>query len=215
LADVNDFYAKRLGVDPAADGSGFAVGISDLVFHGDAGTPFYHFALLVPGDRFDAALAWARELVELLPGGDIDDVVFDFDSWSAHAVYFLDPAGNIVELIAHHGLSEGGASGAFDPSELLGVSEVGLVGDPIEIASGLERIGLRLWDGALLPGRLAFFGERGRTFIVTAAEHGWLPTDRPAKQHPVDVVIAGLPAGEVTASGHRIRSIGPVNFRAR
>jgi len=27
--------------------------------------------------------------------------VFDFENWDARAVYFLDPAGSIVELIAH------------------------------------------------------------------------------------------------------------------
>ena len=78
-----------------------------------AGAPFYHFALLVPGDRFDAALAWARERVELLPDRETGEVVFDFTNWDARAVYFHDPAGNIVELIAHRGIGEGGVTGPF------------------------------------------------------------------------------------------------------
>ena len=55
------------------------VGETRLRFRTEDGDPFYHFALLVPGDRFDAALAWARERVEVL--GD----VFDFDNWDALA----------------------------------------------------------------------------------------------------------------------------------
>lgn len=205
LADLEDFYANQLGMERAA--GGFRIGVSELVFRGAAGEPFYHYALLVPGDRFSAALIWARDRIDLLLGGDVDEVVFDFDNWNAQAFYFHDPAGNIVELIAHRALGETGKTEAFDASELLGISEVGLVGDPGEIAISLERLGLRLWDGARLPGRLAFFGERGRTFIAAAEGRGWLPTGRPAEGHPVDVVITGSPEGEVTASGHRIRRL--------
>ncbi len=205
LADLEDFYANQLGMERAA--GGFRIGVSELVFRGAEGEPFYHYALLAPGDRFSAALIWARDRIDLLLGGDIDEVVFDFDNWNAHAFYFHDPAGNIVELIAHRALGETGKTGAFDASELLGISEVGLVGDPGEIAISLEQLDLRLWDGALLPGRLAFFGERGRTFIVAAEERGWLPTGRAAEGHPVDVVVTGPAEGEVTASGHRIRRV--------
>ena len=49
-----------------------------LVFTPAGGEPFYHFAFLVPGDRFDAARAWAARRAELLPGGDVDGVVFGF-----------------------------------------------------------------------------------------------------------------------------------------
>ena len=55
--------------------------------------PYYHFALLVPGDRFDAALAWARDRVELLPDRETGEVVFDFANWDAMAIYFHDPGG--------------------------------------------------------------------------------------------------------------------------
>src|SRR5690242_17559175 len=80
-------------------------GETTLLFRAADDEPFYHFALLVPGDRFDAAHAWADERFELVGG------VFDFDNWDARAVYFLDPAGNIVELIAHRGLEENGQEG--------------------------------------------------------------------------------------------------------
>ena len=90
------------------------VGETVLEFRAGGGSPFYHFALLVPGDRFEAALAWAGDRVELLPDRETGDVVFDFTNWDAKAVYFHDPAGSIVELIAHRGRRRGEArSGAF------------------------------------------------------------------------------------------------------
>jgi hypothetical protein len=182
-------------------------GSTALVFEEAAGSPFYHFAFLVPGDRFDAALRWAQGNVEVLPDTETGEPVFDFDNWNARAFYFHDPAGNIVELIAHHGWCKSGAQGEFDPAELLGVSELGLIGDGDEIAAALGRLGLALWDGALAPGGLAFFGERARVLIVAEPGRGWLPTGRPAESHPVDVVIAGLPAGEAVAGPHRIRCV--------
>jgi hypothetical protein len=188
--DLQDFYGGVLGLP--LDGGATVIGETRLDFRVEDGGAFYHFALLVPGDRFEAALAWARERVELL--GD----VFDFDNWDALAVYFHDPAGNIVELIAHHGLAENARSGEFAAEELVGLSELGIVGDPAELLEQLEAAGLELWDGTIdEPGRLAFVGERGRTLILAPPGRGWLPTGRPAEEHPVDVRVEGVTSSPI------------------
>jgi len=181
-AGLSEFYRDVLGLP--LDGDAIVVGETRLTFEpGDDGA-FYHFALLVPGDRFDAALAWAREHVELL--GD----VFEAEAWDARAVYFHDPADNIVELIAHRGLEENGRSGAFAADELVGFSELGLVGDPPHELRLLESRGLRLWDGTIdEPDRLAFVGEPGRTLILAPTGRGWMPLGRPAEPHPVDFTL--------------------------
>jgi hypothetical protein len=180
--DLRDFYGGELGLP--LDGETIVVGETRVKFRVEAGGAFYHFALLVPGDRFDAALAWAGERVELL--GD----VFDFDFWDARAVYFHDPAGSIVELIAHHGLDGNGHSDAFSPEELVGMSEVGVVGDPPELLRELEAAGLELWDGEVdAPDGLAFVGEKGRTLILARPGRGWLPTGRPSEPYPVELVL--------------------------
>ena len=174
-----DSYAGTLGLP--TEGDAVVVGETTLRFEPGDRESFYHFALLVPGDRFDAALAWAGERVELL------GAVFDFEDWDARAVYFHDPAGNIVELIAHHGLEDNGRDGPFAAEELVGFSELGLVGDKRGLLRGLEAQGLELWDGEREePDRLAFVGEKGRTLILAAPGRGWLPTGRPAEAHPVD-----------------------------
>jgi hypothetical protein len=207
LAVLAAYYTTTLGARKDADQSGVTIGLTALSFNGSSvGRPFYHFAFLVPGDRFDAAFSWAQSRLELLPESEAGEVVFDFENWEARAFYFHDPADNIVELIAHNGVGESGASGPFDPRELLGLSELGLIGKSAEIAHGLEAIGLRLWDGVLSPGRLAFFGERTKTLIVAEPGRGWLPTGRPAEAHPADLMIAGIPAAEITVGAYRIRS---------
>jgi catechol 2,3-dioxygenase-like lactoylglutathione lyase family enzyme len=181
--DLRDFYGGELGLP--IDAGTIVVGETRLRFEVEEGGAFYHFALLVPGDRFDAALAWAEQRVELL--GD----VFEFENWDAKAVYFHDPAGNIVELIAHQGLEQNGRSGRFAADELIGFSELGMVGDTPTLLRQLETEGLALWSGTVdEPDRLAFVGEKARTLILAPPGRGWLPTDRPAEPHPVEYVLA-------------------------
>jgi len=165
LAELERFYAGMTGE-------------TELQFRAGDAAPFYHFALLVPGDRFDAAHAWAGARFELVGG------VFDFEDWDARAVYFLDPAGNVVELIAHRGLEENGRTGAFVAEEIVGFSELGIVGNRAE---WLRIFGLPLWSGTIDdPERLAFVGEKGRTLILAEEGRGWLPTGRAAEIHPVE-----------------------------
>ncbi|HJQ73853.1 MAG TPA: hypothetical protein VJ814_03130 [Gaiellaceae bacterium] len=181
-AGLAGFYGDVLELP--VDGDTIRIGETALHFVPADGDPFYHFALLVPGDRFDAALAWADERVELLGG------VFDSEEWDSRAVYFHDPAGNILELIAHHELEANGRSGDFAAEELVGFSELGIVGDRRQLLAELEPVGIALWDGTLdEPNRLAFVGEKGRTLILAPPGRGWVPTDRPAEPHPAELAL--------------------------
>lgn len=210
LGEVADFYARQLAFDRHAlstDRIEFAIGETALEFVARADEPFYHFALLVPGNRFGEALEWASARAELLPHGRSGEVVFEFENWDAQACYFEDPAGNIVELIAHHGIGETSMRGSFGAPELIGLSELGLVGDPPAMAEPLAtRLGLALWGGTIEePGNLAFIGEKARTLILSPAGRGWLPTGRPAELHAVDVLLSGRPQGQTRLEGSRYR----------
>jgi catechol 2,3-dioxygenase-like lactoylglutathione lyase family enzyme len=192
LRELDEFYGVRLGLERLQE-SEFKVGESKLAFFAGSGEPFYHFALLVPGNRFEAALDWIGERIELLPDRETGEVVFDFDNWDALACYFNDPAGNIVELIAHRGIEESAADGPFTAQELIGLSELGLVGYKAALAGVLQReLGLEQWDGDLAgEATLAFVGEKARTFILSPEGRGWLPTGRPAEAHACEVESFG------------------------
>lgn len=174
--------------------------------------PFYHFAFLVPGNRFGAAHSWLTERTEPLAGSDSASTVFDFGFWDAEACYFHDPAGNIVELIAHHELETVPEfTGHFHPGELVGISEIALVTpDRRAAATTLEtRLKLPLWFGNVEePGGLGFVGRKARTLILTSPGRGWLPTGRPAEVHAVDVSLTGPSEGQVDIAGtpYRIRT---------
>jgi catechol 2,3-dioxygenase-like lactoylglutathione lyase family enzyme len=217
LPELADFYRAQLGIEGVESTDevlAIGVGASRLEFVPAEGQPFYHFALLAPGNRFAELLDWIGERTALLPDGESGDMVFTFSSWRAKAVYFHDPAGNIVELIAHRGIGETSHGGRFRAEELLGLSELGLVGDPARMAAELRlRVGLALWDGSV-DGRhpLAFVGERAKTLILCRAGRPWLPTSRPAEPHPVEAVVSGPgPEGVALLEGslYRIRRERP------
>jgi hypothetical protein len=208
IGELASFYETELGLRSTSSTAPatFRIGETTLELTAGPGEPFYHFALLVPGNRFEAALHWAQSLVRLLPEPRSGDVVFDFDFWDAKACYFHDPAGNIVELISHRGVAEDPARGDFQAAELAGVSELGLVGDLTAMAGSLADLRLDVWDGSVdPPGGLAFVGERARTLILAPLGRGWLPTGRAAELHDIDVLVSGAPRGEVLLERERYR----------
>ena len=208
---MQEFYVGALGLT-AAGPLTFQVGTTTLGFrpvaHGD---PYYHFAIRVPRNRFDAALAWMGERAELLTDEETGRTTFDFTFWNAEACYVHDPCGNIVELIAHHELpEEAPGAGPFDGQELLGVCELGAPGPDVPaMARALGSLGIKLWDGTIdEPGRLAFMGGRDGVLILAPLGRGWMPTGRPAETHPVEALVVGEQEGEVVLPGtqHRVRT---------
>lgn len=212
IETLQRFYAGCLGFScPAADGAQLTLGVGGariaFVPAPDGERPFYHVALLVPGNRYRAARAWVERCAELLSRPGQTATTFRFNAWDADACYFHDPAGNIVELIAHRGVAETpGADAPFAADELAGISEVGLVvTDPPAAARTLASAGLALWSGGV-DGHdaLAFVGRQAHTLILCAPGRPWLPTQRPAELHPVTASVAvggGTVAVRVAAGG--------------
>jgi hypothetical protein len=194
---LEHFYSVTLG--PTERSGAFCVGHTELSFEPHPGSPFHHFAILLPGNRFAAARAWAAERVPLL--GE----PWHFDSWDADAVYCHDPAGNIVELIAHRGRADTDCDGEFRPAEFVGLSEVGLVGDVAALTEDLATLDLRPFSAGE---GLTFLGEPTSTLILCAEGRGWLPQGRPAEAHPVCVTLSGTPKGRVVTGAHTVRRGG-------
>ncbi len=64
----------------------------------------------------------------------------DFSFWPAHACYFEDPAGNIVELIARYNENPKSES-PFSVNSIINISEIGLiVKDAPQVAKQLKKL---------------------------------------------------------------------------
>ena len=208
LPALRAFYASRLGLPLlAADDGAFAVraGATRLAFRAVPGPPprIHHVAFTVAPDRLDDGIAWLERRVDVLRHDGSPVVPFPF--WNAHAAYFRDPAGNVLELIARHDLALRDPH-PFGPAGLHAVSEVGLpTADVGAAVAALERLGIPRYSG---DGRsFAAMGDIEGLFIVVPRGRVWFPTaDARGATEPVDVELADPgPWGHVPALGLTVR----------
>ncbi len=131
LEELSDYYGTVLGL-PVLDSSpellSVRAGSSILEFSPDADhdRPFYHIAFTIPENRLESAMAWLESRSSIMVLNPRGDTVMHFKSWNAHSCYFLDPAGNILEFIAHHGLANRVAH-EFSIDDVVRISEIGMV----------------------------------------------------------------------------------------
>lgn len=148
LGAMKAFYAKTLDLailEDMPERLTVEAGETRITFTASADlvggrAPFYHFAFNIPENKILQALEWqkARTPMLLIPernraAGYPPDVV-DYRHWNAHSIFFLDPAGNIVEYIARHDLKNGD-SRPFTWTDILYASEIALVVDDVPAAA--------------------------------------------------------------------------------
>ena len=199
LAALSHFYTQVLGL-PASEATAgrlaLQAGTTRLTFvqAQPSAQPYYHFAFNIPSQSFAAAETWLRPRGPLLADQYGTDV-FHSTSWNASMVYFLDPAGNILELIARHSLTTT-FEPPFGPEHLLCVSEIGVVTEDVDAtAQTLAGVGLAEYRG---PGSDTFnaIGNEQGLCIVVRRGRVWFPdTGRPAVFAPLDMLVSVVPDG--------------------
>jgi len=198
------FYAGRLGLPLVArrdDAFCVEAGSTRLWFQlGEAVSS--HFALNVPPNRFADAKAWAAERVPLIEFEGADEL--DFSAWEARAAYFLDPAGNVVELIARDRLPDADREG-FDAGSIAELSEIGLPVTDVGQAVGAleEELGLPHFDGNRR--NFSAVGDDRGLFIVVPVGRSWFPTEQQAGEAGIDVEVAGEVRRDLELPGSRHR----------
>jgi catechol 2,3-dioxygenase-like lactoylglutathione lyase family enzyme len=187
------YYADLLGLPVHLSTAKLEVkaGKTDLIFT-QTGPEFdgaYHFAFNIPENQIRSAKEWLMPRTVLLKDEQGNDY-FQHSGWNSEAVYFKDPAGNILEFIARHDLSNA-VDGDFDSSRILNVSEIGLPSeDVLDWADELcTRLGLSVFrqepNKSFTP-----VGDNDGLFILPAKDRIWYPnTAIPARLLPVRVGV--------------------------
>lgn len=213
LDALRGFYAGALGmriVEDSGEALALRAGWSTLRFEraGQA-PPAAHFAFNIPPDAMDRAQAWLGARTELLR--EDGATRFEFASWDAEAIYAMDPAGNVIELIARRRLADRLGDGAFDGASLLCVSEIGMVTeDPPRVARALcAAFGLSIFSAA--EADFATVGDDRGLFILVPPERAWKPTaDVMSLPGPARIVIeAGAERREWAEAPYIVRSEPP------
>lgn len=189
-----DFYERVLDLPIAKIRGGLVVmvGATRLVFRESATKAGnYHFAFNIPQNLFRACKEWIAQRVPLLADAS-GATEFLFTDWNAHAFYFTDADGNIVECIARHRL-QNNANPPFKSQYLLSVSEIGLpTHDVLRTVNLLtHHLPLAVWRGKGSESFTAVGDEEG-LFIIVHAGHAWLPTaDVSAVPMETKIVVQG------------------------
>lgn len=143
LEEMRQFYHTKIGfpiLNQTEKDITFIAGKSTLTFvkiAEQATAPWYHFAFNIPENKILKARVWQRQRSELLEtpkrlqASNYPSDVRHFRNWNAHSVFFFDPAGNLVEYIARHGLNNG-QKGDFSVRDILNISEIGFIVDDQE-----------------------------------------------------------------------------------
>ena len=158
LPELHTFYQDVIGLRVLQHRDNrlvIAAGATNLAFtQGSDTKAFYHFAFNIPENKIESALAWQKQKTAMLPiperlrDPNHSKEVVDYSHWNAHSIFFLDPAGNVVEYIARHDLKNESAGG-FGTRDLLYISEIGLiVDDVIATASSVKpAVGVEQYRG--------------------------------------------------------------------
>ena len=193
LAQQYDFYTRVFGfpvLQETLDMFVLQVGASRLTFTrtNNEHVGIAHFAFNIPENQFPAAKQWLQARTPLFRNTDGGDEFF-FEAWNAHALYFNDPDGNILELIARHTLPSA-SDRPFSGQSILNISEIGIVTEdvPAQVAAVEARIGATVYCG---PGSDSFtpVGDEEGLFIVVKRGRLWFgDMGKSAERIPISVV---------------------------
>ncbi|MEM1182853.1 MAG: glyoxalase/bleomycin resistance/dioxygenase family protein [Acidobacteriota bacterium] len=154
IDEMEQFYAGVLGLkvlERTRRRLMIAAGDTRLTYVRDVepgAAPFYHVAFNIPRNKVLSARDWQLERTPLDPNPNAErdpdhpDLVY-FSRWDAHAVFFRDPAGNILEHIARHTL-DNAAPGPFSSRDILCCSEIALVLDADDLRPEADRIAAKI-----------------------------------------------------------------------
>jgi hypothetical protein len=194
LETLKEFYSSILELRVQVNNEEeilIKIGDSHLIFteRKEAG-PFYHFAINIPSNKIEEAKDWLKNKVKLLWMEDYKSDIADFVNWHAKSVYFYDPAGNILELIARFDLNNE-SNKVFSPKQFLSINEVGLVFKQDEFEQRISKL--------LNPYSLSYFikqpplpqfraiGDDEGLFVIVPEHRNWFPTRKPAGIFPMSV----------------------------
>jgi hypothetical protein len=154
--------------------------------------PFYHFAFNIPANKIAEALEWLKNKAEVLWIEDYKNYIAEFNRWHARSVYFIDAAGNIVELIARFDLHNDDAA-AFSSSQILNVSEIGIVFETEKLDEGtielLHKFQLQYFPKQPPMQHFRAIGDDEGLFIVVPAQRNWYPKNIQSGTFPLSILF--------------------------
>jgi catechol 2,3-dioxygenase-like lactoylglutathione lyase family enzyme len=186
IAAMKTFYADVLGFKLKTDKEDrFTVscGYSELTFEKSDEPATYHFAFNIPCRMMYQASAWLEHRqIQLLPFEG--EILIDFPNWEAEAMYFHDPAKNIVEFIGRKRITMM-PQPTFETKSIIGISEIGIPTTKVSVVR--ERLNYEVRTPIFGTPRQDFCALGDDTGLFILIDHTlkkWMPLMEEA--HPYD-----------------------------
>jgi catechol 2,3-dioxygenase-like lactoylglutathione lyase family enzyme len=153
----------------------------------------YHFAFNIPENQIELSLAWLKhKKIEVLSSDN--QAIIPFSNWNAHALYFFDPAGNVVELIARHDLPNA-SKAPFSGQSILQISEIGL---PVPAIAPFfealnEHFKLPMYSQISNLTTFCASGDAEGLLIIVPLQRAWFPTSQVNGIFPLKICLQDEP----------------------
>ena len=146
----------------------------------------YHFAFNIPGNHMAEAKKWLQIRVELNHEDGNDEVYYK--SFDADAIYFDDPAGNVVEFI---GRRTRNSPGNFTINSLMDISEMSITTPYVsEVALKLQGVGLTSRNNnPIEPDSLNFLGQDDTYIILVPPNRRWYFSNKVSETYPLEIEL--------------------------
>lgn len=193
--EMKKFYSGTLSfveIEAGSDTDGFSfqAGHTRVNFIPGDREAKYHFAFNIKPDQLNDAVKWMNNCgVELVFSPEDKGVVVDFPNWWAKSIYFFDPAGNIVELIARGGIGAAGNAPAFCASSIVSVSEIGIVTDDVVAMREwiINAHGITPFSRQTNTEQFSALGDDRGLILIAAAGRKWFMGNFEAKHFPISI----------------------------
>jgi len=194
IDQLYEFYTDLLGFRGTLSDSKFVLITADnseIVFNKTTESAYYHFAFNIPTNKIYEAQKWLENRVESLPERESGNKIIHFVDWNAHAIYFQDPAGNIVELIARHDL-DNTSTHHFSVRDILSISEIGVPSN--NVLESFEKLHDQLWLQRYSGDfeKFCAAGDEHGLIILTDLDRNWYPTEIKSEIFPFEAEIEHL-----------------------
>ncbi len=177
VSEQQKFYRETLGlkkINSTDNSFDVQIGYSILSFQESVNFYPYHIAFHIPDRTEEKALSWLKNRVDILCFEDQD--IIDFKGWNAKSIYFYDEDHNIMEFISRRDFN-GTSEEIFSEKSILGVSEIGLATNDIELKYNYlnEKCKLNIFDGNFEK-FCAIGDDEGLLITINSRLKTWFPT---------------------------------------
>lgn len=194
IEELYKFYTNDLGFRGNLSDTQFVLKTatnSEIIFNKSEKAYSYHFAFNIPTNKVYEAHKWLEDRVNLLPEPESGNEIIHFVDWNAHAVYFKDPIGNIVEFIARHDL-DNTTTHHFSVRDVLSISEIGAPCN--NVLESFEKLHDKLWLQRYSGDfeKFCAAGDEDGLIILTNIDRNWYPTDIKSESCPFEAELEHL-----------------------